>query len=317
MSDTPFFTVDAFTSQPFLGNPAAVCVFKTDDEPSDEVKQQLAIEFNLSETAFPIPKANELQHTAKRWSLRWFTPTNEVPLCGHATLATAHVIFNELGNTNDELEFETLSGLLTVRRQSDGYLQLDFPRFKITILNTSSQFEGLFPMETDVDGVAKSIAELLTVNLTPAIGLAYSSESKKLIVIIDPKTTRSQFLTIQPRSSELLRVNPTAEFVRGVIVAFAVNNPQAQGFDEDVDYVLRYFAPWNGIEEDPATGSAQCAAAPFFARLLKKQTLKGFQCYPKRGAKFLVDLNGDPKRLKISGRAVLIFRGHICSQVFQ
>ncbi|KAI6187135.1 hypothetical protein M3Y98_00209400 [Aphelenchoides besseyi] len=255
MSDIPFFTVDAFTSQPFSGNPAAVCVFKTDDEPSDEVKQQLAIEFNLSETAFPIPKANELQQTAKRWSLRWFTPTNEVPLCGHATLATAHVIFNELGNTNNELEFETLSGLLIVRRQSDGYLQLDFPRFKITILNTSSQFEGLFPMATDVGGVAKSIAEVLTANLIQTIGLAYSSESKKLIVIIDPKTTRSKFLEMQPRSSELLRVHPTGERVRGVIVAFAVENPVAQGFDEDVDYVLRYLSPWNGIQEDPATGS--------------------------------------------------------------
>ncbi|KAI6217564.1 Phenazine biosynthesis PhzC PhzF protein domain containing protein [Aphelenchoides fujianensis] len=339
MSAISFSVVNAFTSRPFGGNPAVVCVLNVSplgirprnfhflhssaliptarpltrplqtpaDEPSDESKQKLAAEFNLSETAFPIPlAAGESPRTAKRWNLRWFTPANEVPLCGHATLATAHAIFSEG-------EREACRSKETSR--------------------SFTHYYGCFlrPFQSeDVGGMSKQITSVMIPEGTKVNAFAYSPESKKLLVVLDPTTTwysffllikglillvSAQLMQLEARSADLLRVNPTAEIVRGLAVGFAPHDAKAQGFANDFDYVLRYFSPWNGIPEDPATGSAQCLAAPVFGRLLGKKKLKAFQSFPGRGAEFFVDLECDEKRLKISGQAVTMFHGQIDSKI--
>uniref|UniRef100_A0AC34PZ80 Phenazine biosynthesis-like domain-containing protein n=1 Tax=Panagrolaimus sp. JU765 TaxID=591449 RepID=A0AC34PZ80_9BILA len=131
------FIVDAFTSEKFKGNQAAVCLIS--QELSTEIYQKIAAEFNLSETVFPLPLEDKTWKTAKHFSLRWFTPTVEIDLCGHATLATAHVLFNEIGNSNKELIFSTLSGDLVVKNEN-GKLFMDFPCFKNL---TNYSFENL------------------------------------------------------------------------------------------------------------------------------------------------------------------------------
>jgi PhzF family phenazine biosynthesis protein len=242
---TPIWQVDAFTDEPFRGNPAGVCVL---EEPrSDAWMQYVALEMNLSETAFLVPQEGG-------FLLRWFTPACEVRLCGHATLASAHVLWSEgLVERSRSIEFETLhSGVLSAR-SAGSRIELDFP--------------ARVPEETTPpDG------------LTEALGfeaLLVARAARDFLVLADSEET---VRGLRPDVTRLRRVE-----ARGVIVtAPAV----------EFDFVSRFFAPAVGVDEDPVTGSAHCALCPFWAERLGKLAMIGYQA-SARGGVVAVTLAGD------------------------
>jgi PhzF family phenazine biosynthesis protein len=308
------FLIDAFTNVKFAGNQAAICLIP--EKLSDSDYQQIASEFNLSETAYPLPLDSDNWETATKFSLRWFTPTVEVALCGHATLATAHVFFNEIGNKSPQITFKTLSGDLIVKKHND-QLVMNFPQYKKWISYESDKIESnkvynLFencPKEAFID----KIIELMTPS-GKCRYVALAEEAKKLLLILDEKTTKSELLSITHHSDELLSLHD-GSIVRGVVVTLAPSDPKKQGFidanEKPFDYVSRYFAPWAGINEDPATGSSQCALGPFWSKVKKsKGPFYAFQCYPGRGAQFIVEFPNDD-RVDIYGNAVTVLRGNI------
>jgi PhzF family phenazine biosynthesis protein len=256
----PCFQVDAFTATPFAGNPAAVCLLS---EPRDEGwMQQVAREMNLSETAFLLPEGD-----AHR--LRWFTPVAEVELCGHATLASAHVLWSEgiLGATQ-QARFLTLSGLLTADRR-DGKIELDFP--------LRQQYET-----EPVSGLADALG----------VEIAYSGREKEdLLLLVDSEHT---LRGIEPDFATLRRLE-----LRGVAVTAPSANPE-------FDFVSRFFAPAMGVDEDPVTGSAHCYLGPFWSARLGKDKLRALQASP-RGGVLEVRIAGD--RVRLGGQAVTVLRG--------
>lgn len=241
----PLFQVDAFASKPFTGNPAAVCLL---DEPGDPVwMQTVALEMNLSETAFLVAQEDG-------YNLRWFTPAVEVDLCGHATLASAHILW-ETGRLAAEAEarFYTRSGLLTAAKV-DGWMELDFPSTP--------------PVETAMpDG------------LENALGASARFVGKSRFDYLVEVESAGIVREMQPDHAVLRRLP-----VRGVIVTAAGDN----GYD----FVSRFFAPGSGIDEDPVTGSAHCCLAPYWAAKLGKQRMTAFQASP-RGGVVRVRLGGD------------------------
>ena len=252
--------VDAFTSAPFAGNPAAVCLLPA---PRDEAwMQQVAREMNLSETAFLVPRADG-------FDLRWFTPAVEVDLCGHATLASAHVLWED-GQLAPKAEarFHTKSGLLTASKQSD-WIELDFP---------ATPPEAAEPPS----------------GLAEALGAAprYVGRSKyDLLVEID---SEAQVRALTPDFTALRRIP-----VRGIIVTSRSDSPE-------FDFVSRFFGPAAGIDEDPVTGSAHCALGPYWGFLLGKDALLAYQASPRSGI-VRVSLRGD--RVGLGGQAVTVMRG--------
>lgn len=224
----PYFVVDAFTERPFGGNPAGVCPL--DAWLPDSTLQSIAFENNLSETAFFVADRD-------RFHLRWFTPTAEVDLCGHATLASAHVLFERLGHKKPSIQFETKSGALTVSRERDGYLGMDFP--------------ALPPKPVEP---------------SPGLLAALGTAPEAVLAGMD-------YVAVYRDAQAVFRLAPDMEGLRrldrrGVIVT-------APGLE--VDYVLRFFAPKAGVPEDPATGSAQCLLAPYWSVRLKKPELTARQ----------------------------------------
>jgi PhzF family phenazine biosynthesis protein len=252
--------VDAFTSKPFAGNPAAVCVL---DAPADEDwMRHIALEMNLSETAFLHPENGG-------YRLRWLTPAVEVDLCGHATLASAHVLWEDNHIAPDaEARFHTRSGLLTCKR-SGGWIEMDFPAKLAEPADAPPQ-------------------------LSEALGtdLLYTGRNQfdYLVEVRDESTLRA----LKP-NHHLLRQLP----VRGVI---------ATSRGTDYDFVSRFFAPGSGIDEDPVTGSAHSALAPFWSKRLGKQEMTGFQA-SARGGVVRVRMTGD--RVSIAGQAVTVLRGDL------
>ena len=242
---TPIWQVDAFTDEPFRGNPAAVCILEA---PADEDRmQRIALEMNLSETAFVGPRGDGFE-------LRWFTPACEVRLCGHATLASAHVLWTEgFVEPSDQIAFYTLhSGTLTARR-AGGRIELDFP---------ARPPEEIEPP----DGLVEALG------LEPV--LVARAARDVLVLARDEATVRA----LNPDFTRLARVD-----ARGVMVTAVA---------EDYDFVSRFFAPAVGIDEDPVTGSAHCALCPFWAERLGKTSMVGYQASP-RGGVVAVTLSGD------------------------
>jgi PhzF family phenazine biosynthesis protein len=260
--------VDAFTNRRFAGNPAAVCVLS---EPADETwMQNVAGEMNLSETAF----ARRLGPGAK-FNLRWFTPTKEVDLCGHATLATAHILWEE-GHlpAGETALFETRSGLLTAKPGTDG-IELDFPAEPV-------HDEVIDPGE---------LAEL-----SSALGAAVRFAG------------RNRFdLLVELESEDLVRklrpdIRRLEQFpVRGVIVTSRSSSP-------DYHFVSRFFAPQVGVDEDPVCGSAHCCLGPYWAQKLDRPTLVAHQV-SCRGGVVKIRLAGP--RVVLIGQAVTVFRGEL------
>lgn len=258
----PICVVDAFTSEKFRGNPAAVCVLPG---PADEGwMQQVAAEMNLSETAFLVPRADG-------WGLRWFTPAVEVALCGHATLASAHVLWESGRLRPDEAaRFHTAqSGVLTCRRRA-GLIEMDFP-------------------------VRPATAAEPPAGLAAALGIqpiwTGRSQDDFLCELPDEASVRS----LRPDHAALARLP-----VRGVIVT-------AHGAG-DFDCVSRFFAPGAGVAEDPVTGSAHCTLAPYWAGKLGKAALRAWQA-SSRGGEVGLKLVGD--RVFLSGSAITVWRGEL------
>jgi len=256
----PLLQVDAFTAVPFAGNPAAVCLLGAPADP--EWMQRVAREMNLSETAF-------LAKRPDGWGLRWFTPTVEIALCGHATLASAHALWEEgLQKPSEEIRFHTKSGPLACRRAGD-WIEMDFP---------ATREEPAQPPE----GLAEALGA------TPR----YVGRSRfDFLVEVDSEET----LRALAPDHALLRALP----VRGVIVTCRSERPK-------YDFVSRFFAPGSGIEEDPVTGSAHCCLGPFWGKRLKKTEMTGFQA-SARGGVVRVTVMGE--RVLLGGQAVTVLRG--------
>lgn len=257
--------VDAFTDRPFQGNPAAVCILA--DGAPDEWMAAVAREMNLSETAF-------VERRGGHWSLRWFTPAVEVELCGHATLAAAHVLWEE-GHAGEQaqLRFQTRSGVLTARREGDAVV-LDFPA-------------------EPADAVPAPDGLLRALGLeSPRVVAVAQNRFDYLVEVADAATVRE----LAPDMGLLAGI-PT----RGVMVT-------APGDDGVHDFVSRWFGPRVGVPEDPVTGSAHCCLGPWWARVVGRAELRGLQA-SRRGGSVTVRLRRD--RVDLIGRAVTVLRGEL------
>jgi len=267
MSDwLTIYQVDAFTDQVFKGNPAAIVPLPKWLD--DETLQKIAAENNLSETAFFCP--NEKGEVL----LRWFTPTNEVELCGHATLATAHVMYEEMGFTGRELVFQTrFKGPLAVSKTDDGY--------SMTLPNLKAEPVSVVPDQIKT-GLGVDVSEVL--------------ESDDYLVVLP---TEEDVLAVEPNFSELAKLDK-----RGVIITAPGSKESSKG----VDFVSRYFAPAFGIDEDPVTGSAHCISAPYWAEKLGKKALSARQV-SERSGDLVCEVND--KVVTLKGQAVLYMSGSI------
>ena len=264
------YQVDAFTRQPFAGNPAAVCLL---DAPAPETwMQSMAVEMNLSETAFLHPE--EDAQGLMGYRLRWFTPKKEVRLCGHATLASAHVLW-ESGRlaVDAQARFYTLSGLLTANLRGD-WIEMDFPvRYQ------------------EPDEPPVGLLEALRLEGERPL---YVGRREQVYLI---ETARDADVRAMQPDFALLGRLP----VRSVIVT-------ARSADPQFDIVSRYFAPGVGVNEDPVTGSAHCTLAPYWAAKLGKQELLAYQASARGGA-LRVKLAGE--RVLLYGQAVTVLRGEL------
>lgn len=263
----PISQVDAFTNTAYTGNPAAVCILP---EARDDVwMQAVAAEMNLSETAFLVGQEDE---DGLAYQLRWFTPKVEVALCGHATLASSHVLWTEgYLKANQTARFHTKSGLLTAQREANGWIMMDFPA-------------------------------TLEKPVTPPAGLAEALGVSPLYV------GRNQFdYLVEIESAEMIRaLKPDFQLlstlpVRGVIVTSLSDN-------ERFDFFSRFFAPAVGIPEDPVTGSAHCCLSPYWSKKLGKTELIGYQASRRGG---IVRVRHQGERVLLGGQAVTVLRGHL------
>ncbi len=264
------FQVDAFTERPFGGNPAAVCL--VDGQVDAKWMQSVAAEMNLSETAFLVRQDDGT------YGLRWFTPVFEVDLCGHATLASAHVLWDEKIEGPEPLTFSTQSGVLTAVLAGDGLIQLDFPADPPDVAYSGGPFS---------DGLAAALG-------APVLGV-HRGRFDLLVEVEDAEVVRR----LAPDFRALVGFD-----ARGVIVT-----APGDGLD-GADFVSRCFYPASGVDEDPVTGSAHCTLAAFWCTRLGRPSLVGRQASP-RGGRVGVELSGD--RVLLTGRAVTVLRGELLS----
>ncbi len=259
MTELPFVQVDAFADRPFGGNPAAVMPLA--EWLPDDTMQAIAMENNLSETAFTVPVSGDADY-----ELRWFTPTTEVALCGHATLASGHVLIKD-----EEVRFRTRkAGLLVVRRESGGGLTLELP---LTLVKPASE-EALLAALGTPEG---------------EVFLSYQgSEATAIILLPDAKAVRA--------------CTPDMRALRGIDLMAIVTAPG----DGEEDVVSRVFVPAWGVDEDPVTGSAHAALAPFWAQRLGRDRFTAFQA-SRRGGRVECRLAGD--RAILGGRCVTVIEG--------
>lgn len=257
--------IDAFTDRPFRGNPAAVCLLPAPRD--DDFLQAVAREMNLSETAF-LTRRDDGDH-----DLRWFTPAVEVELCGHATLASAHFLWQEgHAAAGETIRFHTHSGPLLARQGGDGWIELDFP-------SQAVQPMGVLP------GLAEALGE------EP---LFVGGNGSDLLVELASESI------VRQRCPD---VRALGRFpARGVIIT-AVGDDGAGH-----DFVSRFFAPNAGVDEDPVTGSAHCALGPYWAAKLGKDELVGYQASARGG---FVRVRPEGERVKLGGQAVTVLRAEL------
>ncbi len=239
-----FFHVDAFTDVPFHGNPAGVCIL---DQPLvEELMQVIAMEINLPETAFIHPTGNG-------YTLRWFTPLTELPLCGHGTIASAHILWEErIAGDIAPIVFNSKNGKLTVRKSDLGWIEMDFPAYTMKCATLPEELKSLFP---DANSV-------------------FYGNDRYLVELSCEKEVREFIPNFHALKNH-----------RVVITAKGAG-------DSNVDFVSRYFGVPVGVPEDPVTGSAHCLLGPFWAARLKKNDLKAFQASP-RGGHLVLQCKGD------------------------
>jgi PhzF family phenazine biosynthesis protein len=254
----PLYLVDAFASGPFTGNPAAVVPLTEPLE--DDLMQRIAMEMNQAETAFVRPLPND------SYELRWFTPTVEVDLCGHATLATAHVLYRN--GAEGTLRFETRSGQLLASNSDSDRIALNFP----AEAPTAAPLPHALPFLSEPLWTGKNRMDWF-VQVADETALRAVEPDFALIAVLG---------------------------MRGLIVTAA---------GREVDFVSRCFFPQSGVPEDPVTGSAHCALAPFWTERLDKTEMVGYQA-SRRGGTVGVALNGD--RVRLEGCAVMTVQGQLC-----
>jgi len=260
------YIVDAFASGPFTGNPAAVCLL--DASRPDAWMQSVASEMNLSETAFLMPGKAERP-------LRWFTPAGEVPLCGHATLASAHILWETGGiDAGATARFATLSGTLTARRERS-VVEIDLPASPLEVAP-----------------------------LPPGVAAALGVSPRSCGRTADRGLGDIDYLVELGSEAEVRAVRPDFARLRETLRGGVIVTAPAQG--DEYDIVSRYFAPFWGIDEDPVTGAAHCALGPFWGGRLGRQELRAFQA-SRRGGRVRVRLDGD--RVRLAGGAVTVVEG--------
>jgi PhzF family phenazine biosynthesis protein len=261
----PFYLANAFTTEPFAGNPAAVLLLNGPAWPEDAWMQGVAAQFNLAETAFALPQADG------SFGLRWLTPLAEVDLCGHATLATAHVLWQAGRLALDApAQFDTLSGRLTCTRQTDGRIGMDFPVLPVRPIPTP-------------DLALK------------ALGIPAASAATDGSYLLLELPDEAAVLAVEPDMSALSQLDSW-----GTIITAKASHGG--------DFVSRFFAPRKGVPEDPVTGSAHCRLAPYWAAKLSKSLLAARQI-SRRGGALDLELKGD--RVTLWGRAVTVGHGDL------
>ena len=269
----PIYQIDAFTSTPFRGNPAAICLLA--EEYSDDILQKIAAEMNLSETAFLYLEDIDSFKIDNKFKLRWFTPKTEVKLCGHATLATAALLFYVLKIESEEIKFQTLSGELGAIKYGGG-VKLIFPMNE--------------PQEIDPP------RELLNaMGIDDVINVAYSPDVNDLLIeLSDEKAV----LVVSPNFEKMKEADLKHD-IRGVMVTSKGTN--------GIDFVSRFFAPWYGINEDPVTGSAHTILTPYWSKKLGKSEMIAHQ-KSERGGELLVKIR-ESNLVEIIGNYALVFEG--------
>lgn len=254
--------IDAFTDRPYRGNPAAVCILDRAAEP--QWMQRVAAEMNLSETAF-------LHREGEGFRLRWFTPTVEVDLCGHATLASAHALWElNLAHPEAAVRFHTRSGELTANRDRQ-WIELDFPASPVVQVPATDDLEaalGVVPL--------------------------FVGESMLQYCLVEVAT-----------EAEVRQLQPDFDRLRDLPIHGAIVTSRSKG---DYDFVSRFFAPKMGIHEDPVTGSAHCCLAPYWGRKLKKMDMVGYQASARGG---VVRVQRRSERVLLGGQAVTVLRGDL------
>ena len=266
----PFYQIDAFASAPFQGNQACIMPLEAGFL-SDATLQAIAAENNVAETAYLVANGDGV------WQLRWFTPAVEVPLCGHATLAAAHVLFAELGYSGAAITFRTRqSGELIVRRCESGYV-MDFPAPEV------------FAIEASEEIVAALGARPVAAWGGPFFAAQF--DSAETVKGLKPDLRALSKLGVSGHGGS---------WDRGNFGCFALGG-------ENVDLTSRFFAPGSGIDEDPATGSWHCMLTRIGASLLGRTAMSCYQAFPGRGAQIGCELRGD--RVDLKGEAVTVIRG--------
>lgn len=261
----PIYQVDAFAVQPFKGNPAAVCILEKPKEA--DWMQSVAAEMNLSETAFLYAKKDD-------YELRWFTPTTEVDLCGHCTLASAHILYESGFYDPDEtINFHTKSGLIT-STFSRGTIELDMPRLDFELTEPS--------------------AELLDVLGASPVSVA-NSGSKLILVELENSDAVKSFV-------------PDIKKISALEVDLLITSLDESG---KYDFISRFFAPTDGIFEDPVTGMAHCVLGPYWAPKLKKTSFHAYQASARGGE---VWVSVEPNRVLLGGKAVTVMQGELVHQ---
>jgi PhzF family phenazine biosynthesis protein len=270
--------VDAFAERPFAGNPAGVCLLDSGDWPEAEWMRQVAAELSC-ETAFARPLADE---ASADWALRWFTPAAESNLCGHATLATAHILRPEPA-ARWTVRFASQFGILIAWARDDGTISLDFPAASVTVVPAPAGLDNALGVK------------LAATYRTGALG-------DLLAVAGDEATVRG----LRPDFTAVERLT-RREGIRGIILTSAATNP-----DRGYDFVSRYFAPAGGIPEDPVTGSAHTALGPYWSQRLGRNSLAGLQASARTGLVATTVL-GD--RVHLNGQAVTVLEGTLRPEV--
>lgn len=257
------YQVDAFTTKPFKGNPAAVCVL--DREPDSEWMQNIAMEMNLSETAFVIPQKN-------LFLIRFFTPEAEMKLCGHATLSSAHILYETgLVNSNKEIRFSSGAGELYIRKEGD-WITMNFPAYALEKIAQTAEFER----------VTGTVAQELF------------------------KTGFGWTLALLKNEREVREMKPLFSLMKNSVFGDLIVTAASE--DPAFDFCVRCFAPAVGIDEDPVTGSAHCALVPFWSERTGKHSFNSHQVSRREGI-LKVSLNGN--RVEISGQALTIFKAEL------
>ncbi|KAM4126076.1 hypothetical protein ACB094_01G361100 [Castanea mollissima] len=291
-----YYVVDAFTNTAFKGNPAAVCLLE--EERDEKWLQAVAAEFNFSETCYltRLSGSDSLDSSNPRFRLRWFTPVAEVELCGHATLAAAHALFSSGLVNSNIIEFVTLSGILTAKKFQEAkasnisdiqnvesqdcfLIELDFPTIPTTDFNSE-----------EVSSISNAL------NGASVIDIKKTATSDDLFVVL-------------PSGESVVEIQPEFDAIRkcpgsGIIVTGAA--PSGSGFD----FYSRFFLPKLGVNEDPVTGSAHCALAPYWSKKLGKCDLVAYQASPRSGV-LNIHVDEQNQRVLMRGKSVTIMEGSL------